>query len=206
MKLLSRKKSDSGFTIIELLVATAVFSLVLIVFLSAIIRISELFYKGVNMSNTQEAARNIVQDISDDIQFYQQQPVIGANYFCVGAHRYTYSLYTKVDRATSHGITREVINGGCPSPSTQPVNYSKGEELVDTGMQLNKLTLSNCANGLCTISIHLIYYGADPSVLVPGPSGVTPAVQAPDATCGGPASSSEFCAVADYQSTVLQNF
>jgi prepilin-type N-terminal cleavage/methylation domain-containing protein len=201
----SRKKTERGFTIVELLIATTVFSLVLIVFLTAIIRISELFYKGVTMSNTQEAARNIVQDISDDIQFYQQQPVIGANYFCVGAHSYTYSLYTKVDRSTSHGIIREVINGGCPSPTTQPVDYNKGEELVDTGMQLNKLTLSNCANGLCTISIHLIYYGADSSVLI-SPSGSSPAAQAPDATCAGPASSSEFCAVADYQSTVLQNF
>lgn len=205
MAFLNRKRSESGFTIIELLIATAVFSFVLIVFLSAIIRISELFYKGVNMSNTQEAARNIVQDISDDIQFYQQPPVIGANYFCVGAHRYSYNLGTKVDRTTSHGITREVISGGCPSPATLPVNYNKGEELVDVGMQLNKLTLSNCANGLCTISIHLIYYGADQSVLV-SPSGTSPAYQAPDATCGGAANSSEFCAVADYQSTVLQNF
>src|SRR6476646_3013103 len=81
--------NQKGFTIVALLVATAVFSLVLVVFLTAFLRIGQLFYKGVTMANTQEAARNVVQDISDDLQFYQQSPTVGppgTTYFCIGVH------------------------------------------------------------------------------------------------------------------------
>lgn len=208
-----RTTRQTGFTIVELLVATAVFSAVLLVFLTALIRISELFYKGVSMSDTQEAARNVIQDISDDLQFYQQKPVIGSNYFCVGIHRYSYNTGIKVGIGGNHGITREIINGGCPSLATQPVNYSKGEELLDPGMQLNRFYLSSCANGLCQIEIHLVFYGDDNRVFASNSPGYVNDIhspsynadKAPDAECSGAPSSSQFCAVADFQSTILQN-
>src|SRR5438105_2859585 len=92
--------SSSGFTIVELLIATTVFSIVLIVFLATFLRISELFYKGVSLSNTQETARTVLQDITDDLQFSDQPPVFpcdpaktptcpknaaaaNADYFCI---------------------------------------------------------------------------------------------------------------------------
>jgi prepilin-type N-terminal cleavage/methylation domain-containing protein len=204
-----KHKRENGFTLVELLIATAVFSLVLVVFLSAFIRISQLFYKGVTMSNTQESARNVVQDISDDLQFFQQQPVAptGANYFCIGSHRYSWNLGVQVSSST-YGVAREQIpSSTCPSTASQPVpvGTTKYEELLDPGMQVNKLSLSSCVNGQCVISIHLVSYGSDNTVLI-SPSGLRPAYQANDAVCSGPATSSEFCATADYTSTVLQGF
>lgn len=199
------KRSLGGFTVIELLVATTVFSIVLIVFLSAFLRISQLFYKGVNMARTQEAARGVMQSISDDIQFFQQTPTIGANYFCVGIHRYVVNPGVQVGSGPGQrGITREVIGSGCPSPAVVAVNSDNATELLDVGMQANNLALV-CLNGQCTITIKIVFYGADNSVLV-SPSGASPAYQAADARCSGPPSSSQYCATADYKATILQSF
>lgn len=194
-----------GFTIIELLIATAVFSFVLIIFLTAFLRTGQLFYKGIYTSRVQEDARIVVQDISDDIEFYKSQPIIPAspaNYFCVGIHRYTYYLGQQVD-SSNHGIVRETVGADCPSPTKQPVG-PQAEELLENGMQANKLTLG-CPNGQCNLSLRVVYYGGDKSVLI-SPSNATPAWQAPDATCNGSAASPQYCAVAEYQSTILQSF
>lgn len=209
------KHNQKGFTILELLIATTIFSVVLLVFLSAFLRISELFYKGINLSNTQETARNIVQTISDDILFYHlpanvfASPAVGHGYFCVGNDRYTYDLGTPyIPKDTNHfGIIKEVISGGCISPfapTTKPYSIFKGQELLDPGMQLNKLMLT-CGGGLCSVAIHLVYYSNDHTVLyspLKNPLGY----QAPDAQCTGPVSGSQYCATADYTTTVLQSY
>jgi prepilin-type N-terminal cleavage/methylation domain-containing protein len=211
--MVKNRRRQHGFTIVELLIATAVFSVVLLVFLTALVRISELFYKGVSMSNTQEAARNVIQDISDDLQFYNRKPVIGSNYFCVGIHRYSYNIAVKVGVGGNHGITRETITGACPSPATQPVNYATGEELLDPGMQLNQFSLTPCPNSLCQVHLHLVFYGDDNRVFFSSTPGYVNDIhsasynadKAPDAVCTGDDSSSQFCSVADYDSTILQN-
>lgn len=198
-----KQRISKGFTIIELLIATTVFSVVLLVFLVAFLRISQIFYKGVNMSRTQEAGRTIVQDISDDLQFDGSSPIIGAvngnvGYFCVGNHRYTYYLGQQVAPSTP-GVLRENLTG-CPAPtgpgSTPPA--SNAEELLDSGMQVNSLSLG-CPSGHCTVSMHLVFYGSDPTVLIPN-------AQAANAQCTGEPTSSQYCATVDVKSTVLQSF
>lgn len=199
--MLKKPKNKTGFTIIELLIATAVFSIVLLVFVSAFLRISELFYKGVNLANTQETARNMIQNISNDIQFYrlppQNYPTLG--YFCVGNNRYTYKLGTQYSpgSSTDIGVFKETL-ATCLPPSAQAPNLSKGEELLDPGMQVNALNLT-CALGQCNVSTHVVFYGSDPTVLAPN-------AQDPAAQCSGPDNSTQYCATADYSSTILQNF
>src|SRR5437868_3577403 len=100
------KPMNQGFTIIELLVATLVFSIVLVVLLATFVGISRLFYKGVNIANLHNDTRTITQDIENDIKFVQSAPQsfadpvdpsrpwlpAGQGYFCIGLHRYTYNL------------------------------------------------------------------------------------------------------------------
>jgi len=201
MKKFRNKTLQKGFTLVELLIATAVFSIVLIVFLAAFLRISQLFYKGVNMARTQETARNVIQSISDDVQFYQQPPVIKTGYFCVGIHRYKYFIGQQVD-STHSGIVREDVGSGCPALDT---NGTNSQEMLDPGMQVNKLFPPTCVSDRCNMSVRIVFYGGDNSVLV-SPSGVSPAWKAPDAQCSGSVGGTQYCAVADYSSTVLQRF
>lgn len=192
-----------GFTILELLIATAVFSVVLLVFLVAFLRVGELFYKGVSMTRTQETARNVLQDISDDILFYRDSPTPGVtgNYFCIGSHRYTFYSGVQVGSPSRAGIYREDVTG-CPplinAPNAQDVNTATADQLLDPGMQINKLT-TVCNSGRCTIDIHVVFYGDDPTVL-------TPSAQDPNAQCTGSQNSTQYCATVDYSSTVLQSF
>jgi prepilin-type N-terminal cleavage/methylation domain-containing protein len=205
--------SSRGFTIIELLIATVVFSVVLLVFLAAFLQISRLFYKGVSMNNTQESARNVVQDISDDLKFSNNTPSTGPGYLCIGLHRYKYNLGYQLGSASgpgNYGILREDVSVACPAPSV-PGSGSKPKEILDNGMQLNALSVNcNSAIGRCLINIHLVFYGGASDVFTSSehPGNTTAdhiaASKDPDALCTGDINSSQYCAVADYNSTVIQ--
>jgi len=199
------KNKQTGFTIIELLVATAIFSLVLIVFLSAFIKIGNMFYKGVSITNTQEVARTITDDISNDIRFSGSVPTVvsadasGKGYFCIGQHRYKYNLWKQVGvSGNPYGLERETIaSGACDinAIGSNPV------ELLGDRMQLNRISVDSCPNDLCSISMLVVFYGSDNTVLV-SPSGSSPAYNAPDATCSSGSISSQYCATASYKSTI----
>jgi prepilin-type N-terminal cleavage/methylation domain-containing protein len=218
-------RKSRGFTIVELLIATSVFSLVLIVFLTAVLRVGQLFYKGVSMSNTQESARNVLQSISDDLQFTNQAPILpdpslNQDYFCIGNHRYAYLLGHQVGSggglANDYGLVRETrtcntVSDGLSPQATDPNNRI---EMLDPGMQINQIKLTNQANNGVNVKIHIVYYGGDKRVFSSNQSGFIndinnpgyDAYKAPDAQCTGPASGSQFCATADYNSTILQRF
>ncbi len=204
-----QNRSQEGFTIIELLIASAVFSVVLVMLVAAFIQIGRIFYKGVNMSSTQDATRTILQDIGNDIIFAQNTPPnftassTGSGSFCVGAHRYSYFLGNQVSSASPAGVYRETL-GGCPTLAQQPVNLSSANQLLGSGMQLNEIDIS-CAVSRCTTHLHVVFYGAGGTTgLFGSTSGYNPAYQAKDAQCTGALTSSQYCATADFESTVLQ--
>jgi prepilin-type N-terminal cleavage/methylation domain-containing protein len=199
---MSSKYNHKGFTIIELLIATAVFSLVLIIFMTSFIKIGDMFYKGVNVANTQEAARTVLDGISSDIRFSKSTPfytapdAAGKGIICIGQHRYKYQLDQQVGAPGAYGIQREDVNPG--SCSNLSVAGSNQTELLNNRMQLNRLQLSNCGSGACTLSLLIVFYGSDNSVLVPSPTDQ-------HASCFGNLSTAQFCATADYTTTVIEN-
>ncbi len=219
-----KQLSQKGFTLVELLIATAVFSMVLIVFLTALMGVSQLFYKGVNLSNTQGAARNVIQTIADDIQFSKEAPDFHTDYFCIANYRYSFKLGVQVDSGlpNDYGLVREKVSV-CKAPDTvppdnvpaaqlQPINFGTAEKLLDPGMQLNDMSIKPL-NGAVSAKILIVYYGANKGVFTSqiasnnDPSSPSyNAYQATDAQCTGSPSSSQFCATAKYQTTILQNF
>ncbi len=208
----SHTSSQFGFTIIELMIATAIFSAVLVIILASFLQVGRIYYKGVSISSTNEAARTLVDDIASDIRITQQQPVQGSNYFCIGQHRYTYELgqghqvqpndITSPSAATSNGIILDHISSGCGSAGT--LSGTNPQQLLGANMQLNNLNLQcNQFGGQgCTIDAHVIFYGADSNVFY-SPSGQTPILSATDAECSGNLLSTQFCSVSDFSDTVL---
>lgn len=205
-------KNDRGFTIIELLIATVVFSVILVVILAAFVQISRLFYKGVNMSNTQDDTRRALNDIASDIQFASSSPPSACtgsgcpNYFCVGNHRYTFFLGAQVGYTSPAGIYREDETGNCPPPTgPTAVKTGSADQLLGNGMQLNSIKIS-CDGIACHLHAHVIFYGGTPQglfVSTDNPSSKTPWKE-PDADCTGALISSQYCSTADYSSTILE--
>src|SRR5437667_5654433 len=69
MKKHATPQRTSGFTIIELMIATVIFSVVLLLITAGIMQVARVYYKGVTEANTQSTARSIVDTISQAIQF-----------------------------------------------------------------------------------------------------------------------------------------
>ncbi|MEI7838302.1 MAG: prepilin-type N-terminal cleavage/methylation domain-containing protein [bacterium] len=64
--------NHGGFTIIELMIATAIFSFVLIVLTENIISISGQYYQGLIQTQTLQTTKNIIQSISQNLQLNTQ--------------------------------------------------------------------------------------------------------------------------------------
>ena len=60
--------NQKGFTIVELMFSTTIFSAVLLLCLSALVQIGRMYYKGVTTSQTQEAARAVLDELTQAIQ------------------------------------------------------------------------------------------------------------------------------------------
>jgi hypothetical protein len=112
------KKNNQGFTIVELTIATGVFSIILILALAGFLQIGKLFYKGVSITHTNDVSKQVLNSIKGDVSFdvittsYTQpdsafpaddinSPFTPRNYFCAGSNRYTFRLGQALDSDAS---------------------------------------------------------------------------------------------------------
>src|SRR3989304_3767728 len=73
---LNNQKSQGGFTVSELMIATAVFSILLLLSLAGFLQIGQLFYKGTNITQTSDAANQVVKSLKNDIAFDPESSTI----------------------------------------------------------------------------------------------------------------------------------
>lgn len=66
---INHKHIQSGFTIVELMIATVIFSLTLLLITLGLLRVTRTYYKGVTSDRTQQTTRAIMDEISQAIQF-----------------------------------------------------------------------------------------------------------------------------------------
>jgi type II secretory pathway pseudopilin PulG len=206
------QKRSAGFTIVELTIATAVFSTVLLVGLASFLGIGKIFYKGVTITQTQGAAQAVLDQLSSDVQFAvavvpSQATSTGSQYLCLGSARYTYNLYQIVnlgghDNISHFGLLRDVLPGssGCASPfGPSAVALSKPTELLGDKMRLSKIDISPAKNGdgsdtqnLWNIGLTLAY-GDDSSLK----NGATA-----NPTCDANLNSTQFCSVVNLSTSL----
>ena len=177
----AKPTKQAGFTIIELLIATAVFSVIILVVTAAVLQFSRQYYKGIIASSTQGAARTLVDDISRSIQFNggTVNPIpdnINPTGLCVGTDkRYSYALNQQVTDAGSslpnqgyHGLVSDDVTG-CGTdtvpldvkslPAKLPTTLSNARELLGQHMRVSKFSVTggNSTNNLYTISVRIVY-------------------------------------------------
>ena len=162
-------KNNKGFTIVELMIATVVFSLVLLLALAGIMQVTRMYYKGVNQSRTQEAARAVTDEIGETIRFTNDVvnlasvavtgPVVDANednvnYLCIGSKRYTYAIDRKLessgssesDKVKRHVLWVDQPDVGCVEAADldmdEPSSGFNGRELLSENMRLARLDVN----------------------------------------------------------------
>lgn len=195
-----KRLNQKGFTIIELLISTVIFAVILLVITGAIVQFGRLYYRGVVQSRTQESARAISQDVEQAIQFSRSVPVAnpasGDGVLCIGERRYTYRLNAPlVSPATPHVLVSD-SNPGCGTGYTGMTTAAltgDAKELLGDNMQLVELSAREtvAGSGLWQITVH-VAYGNDEDLL-PGKTGCRPVA------IGG-----QFCAVSRLTTTVTQ--
>lgn len=156
--------TNQGFTIAELLIATAVFSLVLLLGLTGFIQVGKMFFKGIAITQTQSAVSNVYKIVTEDL--HRDKKVLseadgggGTKRYCIDRHRYTYfvqlnpvninQIITNAASWTQSGIVLDTlpVAGGCPDPLAAGNNfYSDSKQLLNDGMilgafDLNKINL-----------------------------------------------------------------
>lgn len=120
---MNTKTSQKGFTIIELMIATLVFSVILLVVSTGLLNIGRSYFKGITSSATQNTARSIIDDVASAIQFGGGTVYgLGApgGMYCVGDRLYSYQLGQKLTNTSSHALLSSRVSAGCQS-STVPL-------------------------------------------------------------------------------------
>lgn len=165
-----KSSNHDGFTIVELLIATAVLSIILLISTVLISNIGNLYYKGVNEARTQDDTRAIVDEVTQHLELSQQAPTTSApttpGYgtvaaYCTDNTRYTYVTGPKIGnpyplgssgRPFLHILWRDKFPSGnacLPADLTSPTpsNHHGGTDGVELIGPNSRLT-SFCIAGL----------------------------------------------------------
>lgn len=157
-------RPESGFTIIELMIASLIFSTVLVLITVGVLYFTSMYYKGVNLTSTQTTTRKIVDNIAQAIQFSGGtitapgiDTATGASVICIGSKRYTYKTdrqvvenVTDIAHEVHHGLVVDIPSGGICTNTTGVSGFANAGalsdidefELVGTDQRLNNFSIT----------------------------------------------------------------
>jgi prepilin-type N-terminal cleavage/methylation domain-containing protein len=194
-------KDKGGFTLIELMIATTIFSVILLLGTFAMLQIGKMYYKGINSSRTQAVARSVSDSVTQAIQFSGTQPrnstvatgnltPAGSGAVCIGSQRFSYQTDKIVSDSPSgpnearHALIVDVAPAGGLCPAVNFASPPPGSrELLAPNMRLVEFGIEESAAGyLVTVSVT-----TGPYDLSDGTGGITVGM------CEG-GTGSQFCA------------
>ncbi len=169
------KKNQRGFTILELLIATMIFSVILLLCAYGMVRIGRIYSRGITTSKTQAAARTASDDVVQAIQYgaktvgltpARKIPTVAdpdmTQVVEVGNRRYEYTLgreltdgtVTDASLQTKIGLRVTTLGSdGSPVAGT-------ARELLSTNMWLNRFEITQ-KGGLYAVTVQIISGGRD---------------------------------------------
>lgn len=153
---------SGGFTIVELMIALSVLSVLLLISTVTLMNLGKMYVKGDNMARAQEATRNIASMIADQVRLGGNVPSIytpsdyadahydsltSDGYFCIGRIRYSYLLDRQVTgspdlslKQTRHALWRdELPSSTCPTlnpPASTPLDLVNSTNPGINGQEL----------------------------------------------------------------------
>jgi type II secretory pathway pseudopilin PulG len=158
-------RSSAGFTIVELMIATLVFSMILLVVTTGIIQFTKSYYRGANVAKTQDAARSIIDNISQSIQYGNTNIVINnagtPQYICAGGYKFIFTKGIKYEGGTPVSANAGMFLvadpvGTCLVSDPLP---SGGRQLLNRNMRLTNVAVAEVdpARGIYSVAVTVAY-------------------------------------------------
>lgn len=198
-------KKQTGFTIVELMIAISVFAVAMMLVMGGVLMIGRQYQQGVTRTKLESASREIHQNIANSIQFASGEVKFANDdswrSLCVGNQRYTYAftLDTYDTEANIDGlksglyIDNDIVPGSCSVPNNtgNPENLNN---LLPNDSKVLKLSFSN-DNTISTVFIR------SDSDLLDIPDTVN---NVDNIRCKGAVTGKEYCAVVQFNSTAIR--
>lgn len=201
-------KQDTGFTVAELMIATTVFAVILLVGAAAFLQLGRSYYKGVTVTQTQQVAKQIMSNVTSNIRLSSNVSGLntatsGRYYYCVGGHRYSFKLFGLVDtsnhdNSTKFGLIADEPNGnGCGNPFDSPTTpLVSPTELLANNMRLLAFSITPVGASGTAFSVSVtVAFGQDSVFDNPNSA---------SAVCQGKANETQFCAITHLNTVVYQ--
>jgi prepilin-type N-terminal cleavage/methylation domain-containing protein len=154
----NKSLSQKGFTIVELLIATTVLSIILVLVTVMMINIGDLFYKGINQVRVQDNVRNLSTEIGQQLQLSNDtllsvnNPIGTPSAYCIGTTRYTYLIGAQLNSSpglyqSQHVVWRDSVpENSCTAMSTAQFSSvdpsSGGTELMTPSALLTEFIIN----------------------------------------------------------------
>lgn len=210
---------NKGFTIIELLIATSVFAVILLILTSGIMQIGRVYYRGVTGAQTQEVARSVVDDVKEAIQLSGgtvNLGLSGGGYsagYCIGSRLYMFNQYRQLTTTSGPALTSENVTNGCGSVTSLPPAgpITNQAERLNQKMRIANFSVASAGGNLYNITLRIVTGDNDMlcSPTYPGntcASGTMPSaaeLNRPDLRCKG-VKGMQYCAVSEISTTVTR--
>lgn len=211
----SESNTESGFTIVELMVASLIFSVVLIVITVGVIQFTNGYYRGINTTNTQTTAQAAIDYISQSAQFSSGGTAVGASgYFCAGGKVFVYSPGKQFLGTPSLADKGLYMMDNTAATCADPGVVSGGKELLGKNMRVIQVSVTapTAPKYLSQVKLMIAYGDSDllcaptssPGSCASGAATLgDPALTASDVVCKSQVGS-QWCSIANLTAVAQQ--
>ena len=199
----SLKGNNNAFTIIELLIATTVSSVIILGASMMIIQITRMYYKSIIMSNTQTSARDLMESITRPIQ-YEGAAITGPNEItpgsgkyklCIGNVRFTYQINKQQGTDINHAVWKDKGLCSAADINLDSTTLINGQDVLSKNMRLLSLVVTQVtgAQGLYRVEAKVAYGDDD---LFDDPDHPT--------VCKGNIAGGQWCSIVSYKTMIFK--
>lgn len=211
------RRQQSGFTIVEMMIATAIFSIILLIITAGVMAFSRQYMRGQTASNLQFTARQVTAQMGQDIQFGTGVEAAGPVQFktdltykvgCyrIGANMYLYQIGSQVKDAQhalimipNHAATCSTVTLDADTLKNALDTARGARELLSQGQRLLQLNVSSV--GSATHALDIVLAGGDDDLFTPT---VTPSTTAWEQLKCKAQTGQEFCSVTSLHTVAVE--
>lgn len=198
----SNKHQHSGFTVVELMIAITVFSVLMLIVTIGVFQVAREYQQASTRTRLESASRNIHQQVADGVKYSGSTPALstvvsGWQSLCTGNQRFTFASSLPTYTSSSYTALNTGLylytdaSGPCSASSPGP---TVGTNLLPTNARVVSFVYDSLNGAFVTKFIvsdsDLVDFGAT------GAAG--------ELKCKAPVVGGEYCAVVELQSSFIK--